>query len=141
MGLPGTGAPAPRAIELVGLAGSGKSTLYRALAAASPAVVPGVPFGGLGHLRLGLRHAVRLMLPRNSNDKIIARVVYTGPVPAPVKKGQAIGRLKVWRNDAVALDMPLEAGADVGVGTLSQRAFDAATEMVITLFRAGADRL
>jgi D-alanyl-D-alanine carboxypeptidase (penicillin-binding protein 5/6) len=99
-------------------------------------------FGGeRGRVPLVPARAVRLMLPRNSSDKIIARIVYTGPVPAPVKKGQAIGRLKVWRNDAVALDMPLEAGADVGVGTLSQRAFDAATEMVITLFRAGADRL
>jgi hypothetical protein len=52
----------PRALELVGAAGSGKSTLYRALAARSPAIAPGVPFGGLGHLRLGLRHA-GLLLP------------------------------------------------------------------------------
>jgi energy-coupling factor transporter ATP-binding protein EcfA2 len=50
-----------RALELVGPAGSGKSTLYRALALLCPAIVPGVPFGGLGHLRLGLRHAVRLV--------------------------------------------------------------------------------
>jgi D-alanyl-D-alanine carboxypeptidase (penicillin-binding protein 5/6) len=58
-----------------------------------------------------------------------------------VKKGQQIGRLKVWRNDAVALEMPLYAGTDVGTGNLPQRAFDAATEKVISLFRAGADRL
>jgi shikimate kinase len=51
-----------RAIELVGPAGSGKSTLYRALSAQSADVSPGVPFGGLGHLRLGLRHAA-LLLP------------------------------------------------------------------------------
>lgn len=50
-----------RAIELVGPAGSGKSTLYRALAAQCALVMPGVPFGGLGHLRLGLRHAVQLL--------------------------------------------------------------------------------
>jgi shikimate kinase len=50
-----------RAIELVGPAGSGKSTLYRALAAQCDAVTPGVPFGGLGHLRLGLRHAAQLL--------------------------------------------------------------------------------
>ncbi len=50
-----------RAIELVGPAAAGKSTLYRALAARSPHVRPGVPFGGLGHVRLGLRHGVRFL--------------------------------------------------------------------------------
>jgi len=50
-----------RAIELVGPAAAGKSTLYRALAARSPHVHPGVPFGGLGHVRLGLRHGVRFL--------------------------------------------------------------------------------
>jgi chloramphenicol 3-O-phosphotransferase len=51
-----------RAIELVGPAASGKSTLYRALSAQSADITPGVAFGGLGHLRLGLRHAA-LLLP------------------------------------------------------------------------------
>lgn len=49
----------PRALELVGPAGSGKTTLYRALAARCPAVAPGVAFGGFGHLRLGAVHAAR----------------------------------------------------------------------------------
>ena len=97
--------------------------------------------GARGRVPLVPVKPVRIMLPRNANDKILARIVYTGPVPAPVTKGQQIGRLKVWRNDAVALEMPLYAGADVGTGNLPQRAFDAATEMVISVFRAGADRL
>ncbi|MPZ59473.1 MAG: D-alanyl-D-alanine carboxypeptidase [Rhizobiales bacterium] len=97
--------------------------------------------GAMGRVPLVPAKAVRIMLPRNTNDKIIARVVYTGPVPAPVRAGQPIGRLKVWRNDAVTLEAPLQAGADVEAGNLSQRAFDAATELVITVFRAGADRL
>jgi len=50
-----------RALELVGPAGSGKSTLYRALALQRPAIAPGVPFGGLGHLRVGLRHVASLL--------------------------------------------------------------------------------
>jgi serine-type D-Ala-D-Ala carboxypeptidase (penicillin-binding protein 5/6) len=41
----------------------------------------------------------------------------------------------------VALEVPLQAAEDVGTGNLPQRAFDAATEMVIGLFRAGAQRL
>ena len=97
--------------------------------------------GDRGRVPLVPAKPVRIMMPRNSNDRIIARIVYTGPVPAPVRAGQPIGRLKVWRNDAIALEMPLQAGADVGTGSLSQRAFDAATELVISVFRAGADRL
>ncbi len=49
--------------------------------------------------------------------------------------------LKVWRGDTLALEIPLQTGEDVGKGSLSQRAFDAVTESVITLFRAGAERL
>ncbi len=85
--------------------------------------------------------AVKLMVPRNVREKIIARVVYTGPVRAPVQKGQSIGRLKVWRNESVALEVPLQAAESVGTGNLSQRALDAATEIMIGLFRAGIQRL
>jgi D-alanyl-D-alanine carboxypeptidase (penicillin-binding protein 5/6) len=85
--------------------------------------------------------AVTLMVPRGAGEKIIARIVYTGPVRAPVTKGQPIGRLKIWRGDIVALELPLQAAEDIGPGNMSQRAFDAATEMVINLFRAGAERL
>ena len=49
--------------------------------------------------------------------------------------------LKVWRGDTLALEIPLQTGDDVGKGSLSQRAFDAVTESVITLFRAGTERL
>jgi D-alanyl-D-alanine carboxypeptidase (penicillin-binding protein 5/6) len=99
-------------------------------------------FGGeKGRVALVGPGMIRLMVPRGGSDKIIARVVYTGPVPAPVVKGQPIGKLKVWRGDNVALEVPLQAGEDVGVGNVPQRAFDAVTEMVIGLFRAGAQRL
>src|SRR5882757_6265097 len=84
---------------------------------------------------------VRVMMPKNGNDKLVARIVYTGPVPAPVEQGQRIGVLKVWRNDNVILEMPLKAAESVGKGNLSQRAFDAVSELMIGLFRAGAERL
>ncbi len=84
---------------------------------------------------------VSLMMPRNTNDRLIARIVYNGPVPAPVTKGQPIGKLKVWRGDNVALEVPLQAADDVGTGTMSQRAMDGATELMIGLFRAGVGKL
>ncbi len=85
--------------------------------------------------------AIRLMVPRGQTDRITARMVYTGPVKAPVRQGQPIGKLKVWRGDMLALEVPVQAAESVGVGSTTQRAFDAATELVINLFRAGADRL
>jgi D-alanyl-D-alanine carboxypeptidase (penicillin-binding protein 5/6) len=84
---------------------------------------------------------VSLMVSKIAQNKLVARVVYTGPVPAPVQQGQKIGTLKVWRNDALVLEVQLQAAESVGTGNLSQRALDAASELVIGLFRAGIQRL
>jgi D-alanyl-D-alanine carboxypeptidase (penicillin-binding protein 5/6) len=84
---------------------------------------------------------ISLMMPRNTNDRLIARIVYNGPIPAPVVKGQTIGKLKVWRGDNVALEVPLQAADDIGTGTMSQRAMDGATELMIGWFRAGVGKL
>ncbi len=97
--------------------------------------------GELGHVPLVASRAVRLMVPRGARERIIARVVYSGPVRVPVQKGQRIGALKVWRGDFVVLEVPLQAAENVGSGNLPQRAFDAISEMVIGLFRAGIQRL
>ncbi len=99
-------------------------------------------FGGeKGYVPLVGSGTIRLMVPRNVSEKIVARVTYTGPLPAPVERGRQAGVLKVWRGDTLALEVPLQTGEEVGEGSLSQRAFDAVTESVITLFRAGAERL
>ncbi len=84
---------------------------------------------------------IRVMMLRNTNERLIARIVYIGPVPAPVVKGQPIGKLKVWRGDNLALEVPLQAADDVGRGSMSQRAMDGATELMIGLLRAGVDKL
>jgi len=97
--------------------------------------------GERGSVPLMADRVVSLMVSRAAQNKLIARVVYTGPVPAPVQQGQPIGTLKVWRNDALVLEVPLRAAESVGTGNLSQRAFDAATELMIGLFRAGIQRL
>lgn len=55
------GAGSLRAIELVGVAASGKSTLFRALAERSSCVAPVAAFGAFAHLRFGFAHAARLL--------------------------------------------------------------------------------
>ena len=99
-------------------------------------------FGGdLSYVPLVAPGTIRVMLPRDNNERLLARIVYTGPVPAPIVKGQTIGQLKVWRGDDLALDVPLQAADDVGIGTMSQRAVDGATELMIGLLRAGVNKL
>jgi serine-type D-Ala-D-Ala carboxypeptidase (penicillin-binding protein 5/6) len=97
--------------------------------------------GANGYVPLKADGPVKVMVPKNGDGRLIARIVYTGPVPAPLKAGLPIGALKVWRGDEVVLTTPLHAATSVGKGTLTQRAFDAVTELVIALFRAGAERL
>jgi serine-type D-Ala-D-Ala carboxypeptidase (penicillin-binding protein 5/6) len=99
-------------------------------------------FGGTtGHVPLMATGPVRIMVPKSGGEKLIARIAYQGPVPAPITQGQTIGLLKVWRNDNLILQQTLKAAENVGKGNVTQRAFDAVTEMVIALFRAGAERL
>ncbi|MGZ5854956.1 MAG: D-alanyl-D-alanine carboxypeptidase family protein [Xanthobacteraceae bacterium] len=78
---------------------------------------------------------INIMVPRNASERIVARIVYTGPVHAPIEQGQAIGKLRVSRGDIVALEVPLSAGESVSRGGVTGRAFDAASELVIGLFR------
>ena len=119
-----------------------RSFEQRVLFAAGSTVGSAKVYGGAeGKVGLIADRQVRVMMPKAGGERLIARIVYTGPVPAPVKKGQRIGAMKVWRGDSLILTQPLRAAADVGKGTLTQRAFDAVTEMVIALFRAGAERI
>jgi len=97
--------------------------------------------GAKGRVALVSAQPVHLLVPRSTSEKLSAKVIYSGPVTAPVEKGKAIGTLKVWRGENVVLEVPLEAGEDVATGGLPQRAFDAMGEMVINVFRAGVDRL
>jgi D-alanyl-D-alanine carboxypeptidase (penicillin-binding protein 5/6) len=97
--------------------------------------------GDAGSVPLVAARPVTLMVPRGVRERIVARVVYSGPVAAPVTKGQRIGTLKVSRGDFVVLEVPLQAAADVGRGNLPRRALDAATELFIELFRAGIRKL
>ncbi|HSR77219.1 MAG TPA: D-alanyl-D-alanine carboxypeptidase family protein [Xanthobacteraceae bacterium] len=96
-------------------------------------------FGGEQmHVPLVGQDVIALMVPRGNNDRISAKVVYNGPVMAPVARGQPIGKLRVSRGDRVALEAPLIAAESVGRGGMARRALDAVGELVIGLIRSGA---
>jgi D-alanyl-D-alanine carboxypeptidase (penicillin-binding protein 5/6) len=99
-------------------------------------------FGGdKGSVPLVADGPVQIMVPKSGGEKLIARVVYKGPIAAPVKEGVQLGELKVWRDGNLVLQVPLKTADNVGTGSLSQRALDGASELVINLLRAGAQRL
>ncbi|MBK9083101.1 MAG: D-alanyl-D-alanine carboxypeptidase [Rhizobiales bacterium] len=87
-------------------------------------------FGGAtGSVDLVSPRDVRILAPRGSTERLTAKIVYEGPLIPPVEKGRAVARLKVWRGQSLALDLPLHAAADVEAGSLPRRALDAGLEL------------
>jgi len=91
--------------------------------------------GEKGSVPVVAKKPVRLLLPRGSQERVTAKVVYQGPLTAPVEQGREVGRLRVMRGDTLALDQPLYAGETVEAGSIPQRALDAALEVGTGLVR------
>ena len=99
-------------------------------------------FGGDSRsVQLASPEPIRVMVQKNGNDKLIARMVYNGPVRAPIETGQPVGVVKVWRGANIAVEAPLYAAEPVGKGSTMRRAIDGVSELVIGAFRAGVEKL
>ncbi|MGS1093247.1 D-alanyl-D-alanine carboxypeptidase family protein [Aquamicrobium terrae] len=91
--------------------------------------------GAKSGVALKARGPVDLLLPVANRDKLTARIVYQGPLPAPVEEGQPVGSLRIWIGDTLSQEMPLFAAETVEVGELHSRAFDAVKELAIGWLR------
>jgi serine-type D-Ala-D-Ala carboxypeptidase (penicillin-binding protein 5/6) len=99
-------------------------------------------FGGAsGRVSLVGQGPISVLMPKNSSDHLSAKIVYAGPIPAPVTIGQQVANLNVYRGDSLVLEAPLYAAESVERGNLRQRAFDGAAELVIGLFRMGTKKI
>jgi serine-type D-Ala-D-Ala carboxypeptidase (penicillin-binding protein 5/6) len=99
-------------------------------------------FGGDSRsVKLSSPEPIKVMVQKNGTDKLIARVVYNGPVRAPIEPGQQVGLVKVWRGPNIAVEAPVYAAESVGKGSTMRRAIDGASELVIGAFRLGAEKL
>jgi D-alanyl-D-alanine carboxypeptidase (penicillin-binding protein 5/6) len=99
-------------------------------------------FGGESRsVKVSSKLPVKVMVSKQGNDKLIARVVYSGPIRAPVVAGQPVGVVRVWRGGNVAMEAPVYAADAVGTGSTMRRALDGASELVIGMFRASAEKL
>ena len=114
----------------------------RTLFAADQPVGYAKVFGGESRsVKLASHEPIKVMVQKNGTDKLIARVIYNGPVRAPITPGQQVGVVRVWRGVKVAMEAPVYATDAVGTGSTIRRAIDGVSELVIGMFRAGAEKL
>jgi D-alanyl-D-alanine carboxypeptidase (penicillin-binding protein 5/6) len=114
----------------------------RTLFAANQPVGYAKVFGGESRsVKLSSPEPIKVMVPKNGSERLIARIIYRGPVQAPVQSGQAVGVVRVWRGANVAMEAPVYAAEAVGTGSTMRRAIDGASELVIGMFRAGVEKL
>ncbi|HWP27744.1 MAG TPA: D-alanyl-D-alanine carboxypeptidase family protein [Xanthobacteraceae bacterium] len=114
----------------------------RTLFSAGETVAEAKVFGGAkSSVALVSKSDVTVFVPRGGGDRLSAKVIYDGPIRAPVSEGRPIATLKVWRGETLAIEVPLETGESVPVGSTTQRAVDAVAELMYKLFRASIGRL
>jgi D-alanyl-D-alanine carboxypeptidase (penicillin-binding protein 5/6) len=90
-------------------------------------------FGGeAGGVGLVSKVPVDVLLPRGTTTEVKGRIVYQGPVQAPVAAGQQIGTLQLTTADDQPLrDTPLYAVDDVDAGNIRQRAWSSIRETLL----------
>ena len=77
---------------------------------------------------------LQLYMPVGRTDRVRAEIVFDGPIPAPVREGQRVGKLQIMIGDRLSQETPLYAAEDVAVGSVPDRALSAARELVTGLF-------
>ncbi len=85
--------------------------------------------------RLSQMARSKILTPRAGGEKFTGRIVYDGPLMAPVAANVEVGHLQILRGATEVLDLPLKTAAAVEVGSLPRRAMDAGLEYAGDLFR------
>ncbi|MGC2224311.1 MAG: D-alanyl-D-alanine carboxypeptidase family protein [Methylocella sp.] len=121
-----------RKIFLWGFRSFDSKTIFQAGETIGSAKVYG---GSASDVPLIADREVTILVPRTATGKFTGRIVYTGPLIAPVEAGQEVARLKIFRGTELILDLPLKTAAAVEQGALPRRAMDAGIEYATGLFR------
>lgn len=88
-------------------------------------------YGGVvGRVPLKAQGPVRMLISRTAGDALKARIVYEGPIMAPVEAGRRVGSFKVWDGERLIQDTPLYTAEAVAQGPLHARALDALGELL-----------
>ncbi len=91
--------------------------------------------GAKSGVALKAKGPVAIFVPITNRDRLVARIVYEGPVVAPVAEGVRVGSLKVWIGDTLSQETPLYTAEEVGLGSLHERALDAVGELMVGWLR------
>ncbi len=91
--------------------------------------------GAKSGVALKAKGPINIFVPITNSDRLVARIVYDGPVVAPVEAGAPVGALKVWVGDTLSQETPLFAAENVELGSLHQRALDAVEELMVGWLR------
>jgi D-alanyl-D-alanine carboxypeptidase (penicillin-binding protein 5/6) len=81
--------------------------------AGQPIETAPVWFGTAAEVPLTVASDVRVTLPRSARRKLTAVVRFEGPLPAPVRKGDAVATLHLEAEGMPPMEIQLVAGADV----------------------------
>lgn len=85
--------------------------------------------GAQSYVALTALEPVRIALPRDGPGAVVARVIYDGPLIAPLAKGQVVARLQLSRDGQIQRELPLVTVSAVASGGLMARARDGALEL------------
>ncbi|YBV97516.1 D-alanyl-D-alanine carboxypeptidase [Phyllobacteriaceae bacterium JZ32] len=80
-------------------------------------------------VKLRTGEAVELLLPKQDRLPLRARIIYNGPLIAPVEAGKQVGTLKIWMGDDLVQEKPVFTAEAVNEGGIGKKAFDAALEL------------
>jgi D-alanyl-D-alanine carboxypeptidase (penicillin-binding protein 5/6) len=93
-------------------------------------------FGGASsEVPLVAEGPVKVFLARGGQERLTAKIVYQGPLPAPVAADAEVATLRVWRGQTLALETPLRTQKAIPLGGLVKRALDASLELATDLVR------
>ena len=70
--------------------------------------------GDTGSVNLVIPRDVLVTVPRAASQNLDVRVVYEGPISAPIAKGAEIAKIVIKGKDLEAIEIPLQAASDVG---------------------------
>jgi D-alanyl-D-alanine carboxypeptidase (penicillin-binding protein 5/6) len=87
---------------------------YELLAAGATALDAAVWLGESDTVPLVVEAPVVVTLAQEARRRMTVKVVYDGPIPAPIAKGAVLGRLVVAAPGVPTVERDLVAGADVG---------------------------
>ncbi len=104
------------------------ATLFEADTVLGEASVYG---GVVGRVPLKAKGQIRALLPRGGAKELRARIVYTGPLMAPVEAGAPAGALKIYDGERLIQSAPLYTTDPVARGSLNARALDALGELLL----------